>query len=215
MDDDTLFWCLAAFTFLLIAGIVWLNRRVFRRQPKAFAVLHRFEDVGGNSAANAVRHMREVIGLAVRLASGGVLVIRWMADWAGFGCWSLALQIPPNSGATNEEVLSAFWDGMNRHLTFDIESVDSNRVSYHRPRQIHKSKLSADAHPVAAAEEFLTQLFPLSHGVEISSHVRDAIIRAEKVSAFAERLAAKNIVIAKLDCNCLESGLLVVGFIQR
>jgi hypothetical protein len=71
---------------------------------------------------------------------------------------------------------------------------------------IHEWKVDREADPTFSAEEYLTKLLCGPDEGAIGSNAHDAMIVVENMSAFAGRLAARNVVIASLDCDCVVSG---------
>ena len=193
MDPETLIWYLAAVPALAIIGIVTL--KVIGRKdpwrPPAAAVLRRLEAGESTSASDAIRHVREAGALAERLAARGAGVAGWMMDWAGFGCWSLTLNT--DSGG---EVLQAFWNGMERLLSFDIQPADPARA-IHEYRRIHEFKVGKEEDPIPAAEEYLTKLLSRRDEPVIRLDAPGKGAVTPELIAFAERLAARDVVIAE------------------
>ncbi len=206
-DPDTLLiWFLLGSPTLLIVWIVAANRHVFNRRQPAASVLRCAATAESRSSLHAIQHMRGVAALATKLSTRGSVLDTWMTDWAGFGCWSLALRLPPaDAGRTHtESVVKAFWDGMSRTLSFDIEPVSAVSTLYGKHR-IHEVVVDRETDPIGIAEEYLAKLLqPIV--VESCHDADDAIRIARRLHAFAERLAARNVVIASLACECIADG---------
>jgi hypothetical protein len=198
MVADALFW-FTGFMVLVILLLIVANRRLFMRRPAAVAILRPSGDLQSASANDAVRRMRDVVGLARRLAAGGGVTTRCMSDWATYRCWSLTLRIPTGSDKVQADrgmEVTAFWDGRDGLLSFDIEPQG----------RIHECKVARGVDPIAPAEEYLTKLLRRPDEADPKSIAGDAIATIENVSAFAERLARRNVVIARLDCRSTAPG---------
>lgn len=205
MNYEALVWYIAAVPGLVIVIIVVLKAtgRDRPRLPPAAIVLRRSEGVESASVDDAIRRMRKVIGLAERLAANGAVVADWMADWALYGCWSVTLQIPASPGAINPnsgKVLKAFWDGRGRYLSFEVQPSDPVRA-LDEYQQVHGCKGGKGDDPISTAEEYLTKLLRRPDEDQIGSDAHVAVAR--KLSAFAERIALRDIVLASLDCQCV------------